>query len=257
MCEIIITTWYRWHLFHAGFKTDRLIAKSCSLDHSPNTQPWSPACKVITWENWRNQAKGVMEPNSLQKLSILSVKNFLLPVESGWMSSRYSVLTFKYVDEILWCTFKWPFQQLFTWCFSLQKVKFAYGFFFFFLSFLLFFIVYFSFLFLFFFAVWSLLRMKGLIPICPEKFTMPPGEKPLSALQIFAFSSNQLFQKSRLIAAGRKQHRSNSSSPPLLLLGHLSRWTFWCLFHLLVLAWHASEYLTFRPRAVLRSCKSN
>ena len=126
-------------------------------------------------------------------------------------------------------------------------------FFFFFVSFLLFFIVYFSFL----FAVWSLLRMKGLIPICPEKFTMPPGEKPLSALQIFAFSSNQLFQKSRLIAAGRKQHRSDSSSPPLLLLGHLSRWTFWCLFRHLVLAWHASEYLTFRPRAVLRSCKSN
>ena len=129
---------------------------------------------------------------------------------------------------------------------------------FFFLSFVSFiFHCLFFFSFSFFFAVWSLLRMKGLIPICPEKFTMPPGEKPLSALQIFAFSSNQLFQKSRLIAAGRKQHRSNSSSPPLLLLGHLSRWTFWCLFHLLVLAWHASEYLTFRPRAVLRSCKSN
>ena len=134
--------------------------------------------------------------------------------------------------------------------------KWSLGFFFFFFLFFYLSIVYFSFFF-FFFSVWSLLRMKGLIPICPEKFTMPPGEKPLSALQIFAFSSNQLFQKSRLIAAGRKQHRSNSSSPPLLLLGHLSRWTFWCLFRHLVLAWHASEYLTFRPRAVLRSCKSN
>ena len=139
--------------------------------------------------------------------------------------------------------------------FSCKKWSLGFFFSFFFLFFYLF-IVYFSFFFLFF-SVWSLLRMKGLIPICPEKFTMPPGEKPLSALQIFAFSSNQLFQKSRLIAAGRKQHRSNSSSPPLLLLGHLSRWTFWCLFRHLVLAWHASEYLTFRPRAILRSCKSN
>lgn len=139
--------------------------------------------------------------------------------------------------------------------FSCKKWSLGFFFLFFFLFFYLF-IVYFSFFF-FFFSVWSLLRMKGLIPICPEKFTMPPGEKPLSALQIFAFSSNQLFQKSRLIAAGRKQHRSNSSSPPLLLLGDLSRWTFWCLFRHLVLAWHASEYLTFRPRAVLRSCKSN
>ena len=94
MCEIKITTWYRWHLFHAGFKTDRPIAKSCSLDHSPNTQPWSSVCKFIKWENWRNQTKGVMEPNSLQKLSILSVKTFLLPVESGCVFSRYSVLTF-------------------------------------------------------------------------------------------------------------------------------------------------------------------
>lgn len=121
-----------------------------------------------------------------------------------------------------------PFQQLFTQCFSsVVKNEVRVSFFFFFFFFYLF-IVYFSFLFffLFFFSVWSLLRMKGLIPICPEKFTMPPGEKPLSALQIFAFSSNQLFQKSRLIAAGRKQHRSNSSSPLLLLLGHLSRWTF-------------------------------
>lgn len=135
--------------------------------------------------------------------------------------------------------------------------KWSLGFFFFFFSFLLSFHCLFFFFFSFFFSVWSLLRMKGLIPICPEKFTMPPGEKPLSSLQIFAFSSNQLFQKSRLIAAGLKQHRSNSSSPPLLLLGHLSRWTFWCLFRHLVLAWHASEYLTFRPCAVLRSCKSN
>ena len=141
---------------------------------------------------------------------------------------------------------------LFFSCKNEVWVFFSFSFLFFYL-----FIVYFSFFFRFFFSVWSLLRMKGLIPICPEKFTMPPGEKPLSALQIFAFSSNQLFQKSRLIAAGLKQHRSNSSSPPLLLLGHLSRWTFWCLFRHLVLAWHASEYLTFRPRAVLRSCKSN
>ena len=141
---------------------------------------------------------------------------------------------------------------LFFSCKNEVWVFFSFSFLFFYL-----FIVYFSFFFFFFFSVWSLLRMKGLIPICPEKFTMPPGEKPLSALQIFAFSSNQLFQKSRLIAAGLKQHRSNSSSPPLLLLGHLSRWTFWCLFRHLVLAWHASEYLTFRPRAVLRSCKSN
>lgn len=140
--------------------------------------------------------------------------------------------------------------------FSCKKIKFGFFFFFFFFSSIFSLFIFLSFFFPFF-SVWSLLRMKGLIPICPEKFTMPPGEKPLSALQIFAFSWNQLFQKSRLIAAGRKQHPTNSSSPPPLLLGHLSRWTFWCLFRHLVLAWHTSEYLTFRPRAVLRSCKSN